>query len=282
MAHKHYCPDDTLHDLDTNFHPNLKYTGRVFDDPDWFNIEHSHDFCEMLYVFKGQGTISVKGIRYQVHEGNLIIYNPHVTHQEWSDSDDRLHLLFCAFDSFKLPNLPDNHLIAKDARPVLEAGEYKSKLDQYFFDLISETSSGIIYSNAASESLLIMLILVVLRINMVQNPSMRELSESCQKVKSYIDENYMQNISLDTLSNFVYISKDHFSHLFKAEMGISPIRYLIHKRIEEACRLLMETDHPIREIGNMIGYDDSVYFSQLFKKATGLSPNQYRKEHAAN
>ena len=99
----------------------------------------------------------------------------------------------------------------------------------------------------------------------------------CQKVKDFIDLNYTRSITLDTLSQVVYISRHHLTHLFKKEVGVPPIKYLIVKRMEEAKRMLMDTDFNIRKISETLGYDNPVYFSQIFKKTIGISPSKYRQ-----
>ena len=99
MAHKHYYLDESPA-ATFSISPRLKYTGSVSDDPNWFNIEHSHSFCEILYVLSGQGTVRIHGQEHPICGGDLILYNPGVTHQERSDENDHLHFLFCAVDGF--------------------------------------------------------------------------------------------------------------------------------------------------------------------------------------
>lgn len=276
MAHKHYYLDESSA-ATVSISPRLKYTGSVSDDPNWFNIEHSHSFCEILYVLSGQGAVRIRGQEHPIRGGDLILYNPGVTHQERSDKDDHLHFLFCAVDGFQLENLPPNCLIPEDMLPIINADRYKQKLDLYFMDLINETSSGIAYCRNISQNLLNVLLVMILRITMTTAPNPVRLSPACKKIKNYIDQNYMSPITLESLSSAIYISKDHLSHLFKAEIGVSPIRYVIQKRCEEASRLLLETDLSVKEVSQRVGYDDPVYFSQIFKKVMGASPNSYRK-----
>ena len=62
-------------------------------------------------------------------------------------------------------------------------------------------------------------------------------------------------------------------------MGISPINYLISKRIEESKNLLCTTNYSIRDISTIVGFSNSSYFSQMFKKSTGLSPREYKLQY---
>ena len=91
----------------------------------------------------------------------------------------------------------------------------------------------------------------------------------------------VENITLDTLSNLSYVNKFHLVHLFTKQMGTSPINYLINKRIEEAKNLLTTTNHSIRDISTIVGFSNSSYFSQMFKKTTGDSPRSYKNLYSS-
>jgi two-component system response regulator YesN len=94
---------------------------------------------------------------------------------------------------------------------------------------------------------------------------------------NYIRENHKNNISLEDVSQHIYISPYYLSHLFKEELGITFVEYLTKVRIEEAKKLLKNSSMSIVAIASEVGYEDASYFSKVFKKMTGLSPNQYRK-----
>lgn len=98
------------------------------------------------------------------------------------------------------------------------------------------------------------------------------------QIKQYIDQNYTDNISLNTLSEKFYVNSSYVSRLFKQELGENFIDYLTDKRMEEAVRLLLSTEMHVYEISEKIGYGNPKYFSQLFKKYTGVSPREYRDQ----
>lgn len=72
------------------------------------------------------------------------------------------------------------------------------------------------------------------------------------------------------------MSPDRFNHLFKEYVGVSPYEYYIKLRIDNACSLLEKTDFKINTISEMCGYSEPMYFTQAFKKVTGLTPSAYR------
>jgi AraC-like DNA-binding protein len=97
------------------------------------------------------------------------------------------------------------------------------------------------------------------------------------QICKYIDAHYNHNISLEDLSEIVYVSPYHLSHIFKMRMGISPIQYLISVRIEKAKAMLKGTNMSIAEISCAIGYPHANYFNEIFKRATGVTPGRFRK-----
>ncbi|MCR2822970.1 response regulator transcription factor [Lederbergia panacisoli] len=98
------------------------------------------------------------------------------------------------------------------------------------------------------------------------------------KVCDYIDQNYHENITRTNLASTLYLSPDYIARIFKKEMGISLINYLIKKRIEVAKDLLTNTDHPVHLISDKVGYGNYSYFTKIFKKETNYTPMDYRKE----
>lgn len=92
----------------------------------------------------------------------------------------------------------------------------------------------------------------------------------------YIEKNYQEDINLNKISNYVSLSKNYFCNIFKKETGITIWDYLIRIRMEEAKKMLLETEQKTYEISELVGYDDPSYFGRLFKKYTGFTPIEFR------
>ena len=97
-----------------------------------------------------------------------------------------------------------------------------------------------------------------------------------EQAKIHIRENFAKDISLDDVSRTVNISPYYFSKIFKEETGVNFIEYLTNVRIENAKRLMKETDMKGYDIAYECGFSDPHYFSYIFKKNTGLSPREYK------
>ena len=84
--------------------------------------------------------------------------------------------------------------------------------------------------------------------------------------------------SLEELAELVHVNKYHLVHTFSTDYGLSPIQYLISRRIEEGKNLLRTTDYSIAQIASFSGFSSQSYFAQTFQKSMGMSPTQYRRQ----
>ncbi len=98
-----------------------------------------------------------------------------------------------------------------------------------------------------------------------------------EEIRLFIDENYARDITLSAIANRYKISPSYLSLLFTERTGKNFIDYLTERRIKKAKELLKHTDLKIYEISNAVGYNDSFYFSNCFKKIAGVSPSDYRE-----
>ncbi|WP_147535459.1 response regulator transcription factor [Bacillus marasmi] len=101
--------------------------------------------------------------------------------------------------------------------------------------------------------------------------------DAMNQIKQYILEHSHKDISLETLGKQVGLSPIYISKLFKEKLGVNYIDFLTECRIEKAKKLMSNPDKSLKEISFEVGYNEPNYFSKVFKKSCGLSPNEYRK-----
>jgi AraC family transcriptional regulator len=99
-----------------------------------------------------------------------------------------------------------------------------------------------------------------------------------RQITDWIAEHLTEEFSLDRLAAQAGLSRFHFQRLFKAAMGVAPSRYHINLRMEEARRLLRETRMGVVDVALEVGYSNPSHFAQLFRRETGLSPSDYRRQ----
>lgn len=96
------------------------------------------------------------------------------------------------------------------------------------------------------------------------------------KVLRYIEENYRREIRLCELAALMNINTVYFANSFKQTFHISPKQYILHKRVAESQRLLLESEMSIKEISYAVGFENEAYFSEFFSKKIGVSPRAFR------
>lgn len=98
-----------------------------------------------------------------------------------------------------------------------------------------------------------------------------------RQAKQFVQSHFSENISLETVSAAIGFSSSYFSAIFKKEAGEGFAKYLTRVRIDRAKELLQQTNLPVADICNQVGYSDLKHFNSTFKKMTSLNPGQYRK-----
>ncbi|MBQ9087080.1 MAG: helix-turn-helix domain-containing protein [Clostridia bacterium] len=94
----------------------------------------------------------------------------------------------------------------------------------------------------------------------------------------YLHASYQKKISIPALARMENLSHSRYVVLFRKQMGMSPMAYVVGLRMSAACELLHSTDLPVKQVGVLVGYADAHFFSKLFKKHVGMSPQSYRQK----
>ncbi|WP_106765862.1 AraC family transcriptional regulator [Paenibacillus faecalis] len=264
--------------------PELLYAGQVVDESFFYGPPQIHDYCEIIYVVEGSGSFIIGGKTYKVHQGDVAIYNPGVPHEERSTASKPFKLIYCGVDKLHIDGVPKGMLLPPHIDAVIPSEKYAYKVESYLSEILQECDSQILGHETLITNLLMSLITVIYRIVDAEHQfqTLKGKNEIALRTKQFIDKNYTQSISLKDIADTLYVSQHYLSHLFKKELGDSPFNYLISRRIEEAKRLLADSDRPVHEIASLVGYGNEKYFSMLFKRVTGQTPSAFRSNHAAD
>lgn len=159
--------------------------------------------------------------------------------------------------------LPQSDPTSYDNNPTLIKNIIKNK-QRTFCDKVE--SRGIVYQLMA-------------RFLKDAQPKAEINDDRIQKVLSYIRKNIYKTIDIDSKVAISCLSKDHFIRLFRKEVNNTPLQYINQKKIEKAQLILITDSMPIKNISYLLAYEDHSYFNRLFKKLTGVTPQQYRDRY---
>ena len=262
----------------------LLYVSTSKYEGDWQSILHSHPFSELFYVINGQGAFLAEGSEFPVKQNDMVIINPHVQHTEKSLPGAPLNYIVLGIEglSFSFGRLATARAgVSSQPTPdtVYKHNMSKTNVYSYLNIMLEEITEQQEDYEAVCQNLLEVLLIYILRsgsLSVVPDNS-RLLNRECTQIKNYLDANYSEDITLDTLSALTHMNKYYLAHTFTKYMGLSPINYLLQKRIQEGKSLLESTSYSIAQISDLLGFSSQSYFSQAFRKATGMTPMQYRK-----
>lgn len=215
----------------------------------------------------------------------MVIINPHVQHTEKSLHTTPLDYIVLGIDglSFSFEDIAsaqDGLSMQTASGAVYKYNMQNSNIYAYLNIMLEEISSKKDNYDTVCQNLLEILLVCMLRndhLSIVQEDR-NLLTRECTQIKNFLDANYAEDISLDTLAALTHMNKYYLAHAFTKYTGLSPINYLLQKRIQEAKSLLESTSCSIAQISNMLGFSSQSYFSQVFKKSTGKTPIQHRNE----
>lgn len=257
-----------------NYESQLLYITYSKFEEDWKSLKHFHPFSEIFYVIGGKGRFTVESDTFDVKTNDMIIVNPNIYHHEDSDKNDPLEYVVLGVSEVSFD------IEGKDNTFVYQNFDVANDDIQYYISKLLSESEGKRegYQNVCQKLFELFLLFVIreMKINLSSNPIQNVVKREIRMICHYIDQNYADNITLDSLAEYMKINKYYMAHEFKKYMNISPINYLIERRIKECKSLLETTSLSIAEISETVGFSSQSYFSQMFKKNTGVSPKEYR------
>ena len=257
--------------------PQLLYVTSAQYGPDWQGSMHAHTCTELFYCVRGIGEFRLRHRAQPVGSDDLIIVNPHETH--------RNQLFFQSLEYIVLGVNGLDLQLAGNASPctVLDCRQQRSEMLFYLREFVREAENAPQGWQAVCQHLLDVFFDWDVPPGGAAPGARRHLPGQFGRAaaRRYIDEHFTEPLSLDTLAEVAHVNKYHLSHTFRREYGISPINYLIMRRIREGRHMLEHTSYSLSQIAHSIGFSSPSYFSQSFRKAEGLSPAEYRKRARA-
>lgn len=267
--------------------------GLALHDGDWNWKDVSSPFTRIFYVVKGEAWLHIKGQTVKLRPRHLYIV-PAYTEHSYECEGVFIHYYLHVYEGVK----NEMNVLERYDFPIeVEAGT----LDEQLFGLMCQQqpearlpeSNPSSYDNAAQMTdymqryhnmelwekmeLRGATLMLFARFMRQAKPRQWAHDERTQKVLAHIHAHIHQNIDVEELASVACVTKPYLIRLFKAELGTSPIQYINKKKMERAQLLLYTTDETVKEVAYALGFSDHSYFIRMFKKQTGITPQEYRR-----
>ena len=276
MSNRHYLINSE--DLQ-NLNARLLSIAFSKDEGDWKSIMHTHHFTELLFVVSGEGSLSFNQEQSPLRRGDLVIIPPYTEHTERSSQNHPLEYYVLGIDGISFLSQKD-----REYAQVFCNFEHDPSIHELFRQMLYEIRTAQYGSQTICQHLLEILILKIIRSQQLIPVSINSIrmTKECAQIKEYLDSNYAEHITLDTLTGLTHMNKYYMVHSFTKYAGLSPIQYLNQTRLKRAQHLLKNTNYSISDIASSTGFSSQSYFTQIFRKNFNMTPVKYRQEHAKN
>ena len=234
--------------------------------PNDYVMEHSHNCYECVFYLNGKGKITISNEVYNYQGPTISIVSPGNKHDEETEEFSQIYIVLFEVDDKTL--FKPNFVLSLDE-------ETKMFFIEIFEKILQEEKTRTSYYFKVMNSYFDIFLSHCLRL--INKSSTHKYNEELVKrVKSYIKENYKQNIDFKVIATSYGYSYDRFRHIFVDETGISLNQYLLNCRLYAAKQLLINTDLTVKEIAFECGFKSEVYFNIFFTKRMNISPLRFR------
>ena len=242
---------------------------------DWHSVPHTHNHMELFFIVGGKGQFQIQDQLYPVNINNLVIINPNVSHTEVSLNAQPLEYIVLGIEGIELAT-SENSNGQFCILDHVESVEISSCLRNILREMELKNTGYEDVCQAYMEILVIRLMRNT-ALAVPTEPQTISVNRQCAAVRRYIDLHFKESLTLEQLAQEAHMNKYYLSHAFKREYGVSPINYMISRRIEESKYLLAETDLSMSQISQLLGFSSLSYFSQVFRRTQSISPKEYRQ-----
>ena len=231
---------------------------------------------QLIYIAAGEGHFILNGREVTVPAGNMVLYQPKQEQHYYFLGKDRSQYWFVHFTGRTVKNILRHYGIPLDGY-ILHTG-----ISYAYEDLFRHMRDELLECSWGYEEILTHLfreLLIEMHRRMHENEMRISgfVQKEMEHAQGYFRDHYNEEISIEQYAASRNMSSSWFGKSFLAATGVSPKKYMQDLRIRNAQILLETTDGTVAEIARIVGYDNPMYFSRVFKKARGVSPAGYRR-----
>lgn len=256
-------------------------------------LVHWHEEMEFSRVRSGCLYYDIDQIRYQLHQGDILLLAPdtlHAAHQLQQESAATDSIVFhLRLAGLETPDDCTRRYIQplRDGTlripPVIHPGEpFYQEINACFEEMWACQSPEQPYREIRFKTQVFRLIQLIWQVSAgkaLPSPTrtFRLYEDKLKLALAYIQEHYAETITIKELSDLCGFSQVHFMNIFKAAIGSTCIEYLVEYRLARAALQLQETDHSIMQIALDNGFQNTSYFNRAFKRQYAMTPSAFRK-----
>lgn len=242
---------------------------------------HTNSRALFMYVYSGTGSLVTKNHTYPLEERALILIAPGTYHYTMPEDPDRYMRSKLILATSKYTGITDLLSTNMDLKKIFGRSVTYAKIPNDIHESIEE-----IFRDAARckniETDAPLLISCALRLlyylNIYETESTVNATSTMSKAIQYINNNIYFDLTLDNICTAINVSKYHFCRQFKSQLGVTVMQYILKTRIILAMDELINTNAPVTQISEKLGFSSVSYFCQIFKTTIGCTPLQYRKK----
>lgn len=257
---------NTLYITDIGYYPKAKFHFR--------ERIHGAEQHILIYCQEGCGKVKIRDTEYKIEGGDFFTIPMKTAHSYKADEVDPWTIYWIHFKG----NI-SNQIVSTIEKQIGLKGFIQSneKSIELFNEMYRQLERGYAHDSLMYANMCLWYFLTTFLYGEKHNTS-RNLSniDGIDIAIDYLTKNINTILSLEDIASKVNLSPSHFSYLFKKKTGFSPIEYFNHLKIQKACQYLLFTKLRIKEISQELGIEDQYYFSRMFTKIMGTSPNEYR------
>lgn len=236
------------------------------------NRPDGHPTYQLFIARLGEGELTVDGKTYKVRE-NTAFFLPYGYPHSYKPVSNGWYLDWVSFGGEYAPMLLENWgFNGFEFFSDYDTSRMHRIVNKMYYTLKSDKLYGNHYASAQLYDLLI-----EFRRGADKRQSMYDSQPyAIANVLEYMEEHYREHLKLNDLAKAAQVTEQHLCRLFKKSFKLRPMEYLAQYRVAQAKDLLVQTNKPICEISDEVGFQDSSYFSVVFKKYEKMTPGEYR------
>ena len=240
---------------------------------------HYHSNYELFFVASGTSEFIFPDCSYTLNKGDVLIIPPYTIHTSRYAISQTTYRLEVGFfpDALNTYYKTLMNSLCK-SKVVFIPSKQQDNLYSLIKKLNKEVSRPDSYSVQLSHLYLSEILILLSRYGVTKSID-NAPTNIVQQVMNYIDNNYTKKINTTDIAKHIHVSERTLFHEFKKSTNLTINEYINSVRISHAEKLLKSSEYSIMEISSLCGFNDSNYFSTVFKKYKGVSPNNFRKNN---